>query len=177
MVTRRLSYNRDVSRKIILLGNTGVGKTSLVTRWVDGHWDPESPPTIGTSNSFKNVEIGQKTVKVTIWDTAGQEQFRSITPLYVRGARAAIIVASTDSPNSFDAIPSWLEMVGITLTKSIELYRSNFVTIFTVSAPTGQKVDELFLKASRIVDNSLVEAADAEISPAINPPPDKSECC
>jgi small GTP-binding protein len=195
------SIHRGIALKVILLGNPGVGKTSLVTRWMDNHWDPEVVPTVGTSNNLRNVKLGQKSVKIALWDTAGQEQFRSITPLYIRGARVAIIVTATDSPESFDAIPSWLEILGIseekpipallavnkidfrdpwgddTLSKAIESNRSRFVTVFAVSAATGQDVEELFREAVRIADTSISEQKDANESPILIQSSEQSKCC
>jgi small GTP-binding protein len=176
MSSRRISFNHDNARKVILLGNAGVGKTSLATRWVHGSFDSRMSSTVGASSCYKEVLLGETTVNVTLWDTAGQEQFRSITPLYIRGSRVAIIVASTDSADTFHSIPSWLELLSQTeedpipallainkcdvkdpwtddaLCRAIELYRASFVTVFSVSALSGDQVSELFAEAARLAD-------------------------
>jgi small GTP-binding protein len=176
MTSRRVSFNHDNARKVILLGNTGVGKTSLTARWVHGAFDARMSPTIGAASWSKDVQLGQAVVKITLWDTAGQEQFRSIAPLYIRGARVAVIVASADSAETLHAIPAWLELLAQAdeepvpallainkcdcrdpwaddaLCRAIELYRASFVTVFAVSAMSGDQVAELFTEAARLAD-------------------------
>jgi small GTP-binding protein len=198
--THRPSFNREAARKVILLGNTGVGKTSLASRWVYSDYDPDVAPTIGASNLFKEISLGDKLINVTLWDTAGQEQFRAITPLYVRGARAAIIVVATDAAESFDAIPTWLDLLAAaqekpisallavnksdlqdpwadeTLSKAIELYRESFLTVFAVSAVSGDQVSELFCEAARIAEESHRAESDVVPSP-LSESPDKSQTC
>jgi small GTP-binding protein len=199
--TRRPPSNRQPARKVILLGNTGVGKTSLATRWIYNDYDPDVAPTIGASNISKEVSLGNKHINVTLWDTAGQEHFRAITPLYVRGARAAIIVASTDAAESFDAIPTWLELLSCSaetpiaallavnksdladpwadeaLSKAIELYRASFLTVFAVSAMYGDQVSELFSEAARIADASHGADSDMLPRPVCEEPRKSQSCC
>jgi small GTP-binding protein len=175
-MSRRLSFNLDVSRKVILLGNTGVGKTSLSHRLLFDTFDTLITPTIGAANGFREIQVGNKTVKITLWDTAGQDQFRAITPLYVRGAKVAIIVTAADAIDSFHAIPTWLELLGSTqedlipailcvnkcdlkdpltddaMAKLIDLYNSQFLSVFYTSACTGEQVDELFAEAAKVSD-------------------------
>jgi small GTP-binding protein len=108
---RRLSFNHENAKKVIFLGNTGIGKTARAVRWVRGSYDEGIVPTIGAAHASKDIEVGQTIVKITLWDTAWQEQYRTIAPLYVRGSRVAIIVASIDLIDSFHSIPAWLELL------------------------------------------------------------------
>ena len=164
--------------KVIMLGNSGVGKTSLVSRWVRDEFSDGTRPTIGASNFIKDIEIDSKNVKVTLWDTAGQEQFRAITPLYIRGTKAAIICASQCDIESFQNIDQWLELLVLqdkttpailAITKSdvepfpqleerVELIKSKFSSMFIVSAKTGENVNNLFRSAAILaIKNSTVE--------------------
>jgi len=87
--------------KIVLLCDTGVGKTSLALRFTQDVFQPRINPTIGASFLMKNMEIDDQKLKLQIWDTAGQERFRSLAPMYYRGASAAIVVYDICSPQSF----------------------------------------------------------------------------
>lgn len=78
--------------KLVLLGDSGVGKSSLVLRFVTQSFKPYSESTIGASFMSKVVELDGQTVKVQIWDTAGQEKYHSLAPMYYRGAAAAVVV-------------------------------------------------------------------------------------
>jgi small GTP-binding protein len=167
--------DQELPRKVILLGNSGVGKTSLFNRWTNNAFEPSPHPTIGASNTFKAVELDQRVVKITLWDTAGQEQFRSITPLYIRGAKCAILVTEP-TVESFESLHGWIRMLRETLserigtvravtkaagkdpwddselTALIEANRQSFTGVFAVSAKTGTNVDLLFQEAARVAD-------------------------
>jgi len=95
--------------KIVLLGNSGVGKTSLVWRYIHGCYSTDQPSTIGASFMTKRIYVDDWKVKFQIWDTAGQERFRSMTPMYYRAAAAAILVYDITSHESFDAVKQWVE--------------------------------------------------------------------
>lgn len=97
---------RDV--KLCLLGGSGVGKTSLVLRFISDRFDATSSPTIGASYAQKDVQTQDKRiVRFKIWDTAGQEKFRGLAPMYFRGSEAAILVYDTTSTKSFDELKFW----------------------------------------------------------------------
>jgi len=78
--------------KIVLLGDTGVGKSCLTIRFIRNKYFEFQEPTIGAAFLAKNIVCQGKKLKLEIWDTAGQERYRSLAPMYYRGARAAIVV-------------------------------------------------------------------------------------
>ena len=78
--------------KLVLLGDTRVGKSSIVLRFIKGEFDDYKAPTIGATFLTKTVKTDDVTVKFEIWDTAGQEKYRSMAPLYYRGTSAALVV-------------------------------------------------------------------------------------
>jgi len=94
--------------KIVLLGDVGVVKSSLVLQFVANTFNPYAEPTIGASFMTKHLFIDKYKVKLQIWDTAGQERFRSMTPLYYRGAQAAILVYDITSQSSFEKVQDWV---------------------------------------------------------------------
>jgi len=95
--------------KLVLLGETGVGKTSLVLRYVEQRFNPSSLPTIGASFLTKTIWINENRVKLQLWDTAGQERFRSLAPMYYRGAAAALLVYDVCSQDSYDKVKDWVK--------------------------------------------------------------------
>ena len=98
--------------KIILLGNTGVGKTCFLERLIEKHYNYRHDPTIGVD--FRLVyhkTDDDKSIKCHIWDTAGQEQFRSITRQYYKGAGGIILMYDTTNMKSFKDLKNWLEII------------------------------------------------------------------
>ncbi|MDR2074388.1 MAG: GTP-binding protein [Oscillospiraceae bacterium] len=102
------SVKGGVDVKVVLLGNTAVGKTSLVSRMVYGNFNPGVLPTLGASHVSLPREDGGRCFNLAIWDTAGQEVYKSLMPMYLRNAEIAVIVFSVDSSDSFKAIDFWL---------------------------------------------------------------------
>jgi len=94
--------------KIVLLGNAGSGKTSIILRYVSDSVMESYSPTLGASYISKDVSIDGQSLKLSIWDTAGSENYRSLTPMYYRNADAAIIVYDVTDTQSFNSVRSWL---------------------------------------------------------------------
>jgi len=103
-----MTANTEFDAKLVLLGNSGVGKTSLVLRYVQGTYTPDQSSTIGASFMTKRMHVQDFKLKLQIWDTAGQERFRSMTPMYYRGANAAILVYDITADDSFQAVKDWV---------------------------------------------------------------------
>ncbi|XP_077830768.1 ras-related protein Rab-31 isoform X2 [Macaca mulatta] len=95
--------------KVCLLGDTGVGKSSIVCRFVQDHFDHNISPTIGASFMTKTVPCGNELHKFLIWDTAGQERFHSLAPMYYRGSAAAVIVYDITKQDSFYTLKKWVK--------------------------------------------------------------------
>eukprot|EP01119_Soliformovum_irregulare_P009549 TRINITY_DN2296_c0_g1_i1.p1 TRINITY_DN2296_c0_g1~~TRINITY_DN2296_c0_g1_i1.p1 ORF type:complete len:127 (-),score=9.52 TRINITY_DN2296_c0_g1_i1:442-822(-) len=94
--------------KIVILGDTGVGKTSIVLQYVENRFSPISSPTIGASFLSKTLWITNSRIRLQLWDTAGQERFRSLAPMYYRGAAAALLVYDVTSPETFKKVKEWV---------------------------------------------------------------------
>jgi len=123
--------------KLVLLGESAVGKSSLVLRFVKGQFHEFQESTIGAAFLTQTVCLDDTTVKFEIWDTAGQERYHSLAPMYYRGAQAAIVVYDITNADTFERAKSWVK----------ELQRQASPNI--VIALSGNKAD---LTNNRIVE-------------------------
>ncbi|KAK0498451.1 P-loop containing nucleoside triphosphate hydrolase protein [Armillaria luteobubalina] len=106
----RSRYEQGIDSKIVIMGNSGVGKTSLLQRYTQNKFDPKN--TTSTSGAFfvtKKVHVNGLKVRLQLWDTAGQERFRSMAPMYYRGANAALLLYDITNASTFNDIRGWLE--------------------------------------------------------------------
>ena len=94
--------------KVLLLGNSNVGKSSLFLRFVDDIWNDTFVPTIGVDFKIKTFEIDEKKIKMQIWDTAGQERFKNIIASYYRGAHGILLIYDVTDKDSFKNLSNWL---------------------------------------------------------------------
>ncbi|CAJ1331935.1 unnamed protein product [Effrenium voratum] len=126
--------------KLVLLGDASVGKSCLVVRFAKGEFYEYQEPTIGAAFMTQTVSLSSEVVKFEIWDTAGQERYKSLAPMYYRGAAAAVIVFDITSRESFDAAKSWVS----------ELQNTD-----TLIALAGNKSD---LEATRAVEREMARS-------------------
>ena len=96
------------SAKVLLVGDSGVGKASILLRFIDDTFDEDINNTIGVDCKARPVDVDGQPVQLTIWDTAGQEKFRSLTSSYYRGAHAVVLVFDVCSRESFEHLADWL---------------------------------------------------------------------
>ena len=165
----------DYTVKILIVGDSGVGKTSLMNRIVEDKYESIYRTTIGVDFNTVCTQVSNKFIKLLIWDTAGQERFKSITQQYYRGAQAVIFVYDLTDSNSFKNITQWLKSVEKTSPYNIikilvgnkldseskrqvsiedafnmvEQYK--FDKFFETSAKNSTGVDETFLFISSII--------------------------
>eukprot|EP01094_Clydonella_sp_ATCC50884_P007937 TRINITY_DN1719_c0_g1_i1.p1 TRINITY_DN1719_c0_g1~~TRINITY_DN1719_c0_g1_i1.p1 ORF type:complete len:216 (-),score=45.82 TRINITY_DN1719_c0_g1_i1:218-865(-) len=158
--------------KVVLLGDTGVGKTSIALRYCQNVFYSRLNPTIGASFLTKAIVVDGIKIKLQIWDTAGQERFRSLAPMYYRGACAAIVVYDITNPQSFDQLKTWLHELQLTLQepivvalvgnksdlapqRAVEMEQvSRFgkeydAIVMEVSAKTNGGIDQLFVEIAK----------------------------
>ena len=93
--------------KLVLIGNAGVGKTSIIYRMIKKVFNETNPPTVGAMFLTYNLEIDGKNHRLQIWDTAGQEKLRSIAPLYYRDAHGVVLVYDTTNKSTFEGLEQW----------------------------------------------------------------------
>ena len=101
----------DFLFKLLLIGNSGVGKSSLLLRFVDEQFREGYHSTIGVDFKIKTIDMDAKVVKLQIWDTAGQERFHTITKTYYKGAHGIIVVYDITDRDSFTAVSQWMEEI------------------------------------------------------------------
>jgi Ras-related protein Rab-1A len=107
----RLGVEYDYLFKLIIIGDTGIGKSCLLNRFSDDMYSDEYISTIGVDFKIRTIEIDGRVCKLQIWDTAGQERFRTITSSYYRGAHGIIIVFDITNPETFTNCEMWLNEV------------------------------------------------------------------
>jgi small GTP-binding protein len=159
--------------KLVLLGDAGVGKSALVLRFVRDQFLEASESTIGAAFLSKSFEIDRQAVRTEIWDTAGQERYRSLAPMYYRGAQAAIVVFDVSSRDSFEGAKRWVRdlqraseasiVIALASNKSdlserlrkveaaeAQAYADEAGLLFyETSARTAQNVEEVFMQVRR----------------------------
>ncbi|KAH0484085.1 MAG: hypothetical protein KVP17_004016 [Porospora cf. gigantea B] len=123
-------HDHDHRFKIVLVGDTSVGKSCLLLRFSDDEFTDSYITTIGVDFRFRTIQIDDKIVKLQIWDTAGQERFRTITSAYYRGANGVIVVCDVTNPKSVESVDGWMA--------EIQKYTSEYVTLMLV----GNKTDD-----------------------------------
>jgi len=144
MATMNPEY--DYLFKLLLIGDSGVGKSCLLLRFADDTYTESYISTIGVDFKIRTIELDGKTIKLQIWDTAGQERFRTITSSYYRGAHGIIVVYDITDQESFNNVKQWLQ--------EIDRYACENVNKLLV----GNKCD---LSAKRAVEtNTAKEYAD-----------------
>eukprot|EP00011_Vannellida_sp_DIVA3-517-6-12_P005807 CAMPEP_0114611728 /NCGR_PEP_ID=MMETSP0168-20121206/4264_1 /TAXON_ID=95228 ORGANISM="Vannella sp., Strain DIVA3 517/6/12" /NCGR_SAMPLE_ID=MMETSP0168 /ASSEMBLY_ACC=CAM_ASM_000044 /LENGTH=245 /DNA_ID=CAMNT_0001822707 /DNA_START=39 /DNA_END=777 /DNA_ORIENTATION=- len=98
----------DYLFKVVLIGDSGVGKSNLLSRFTRNEFNLESKSTIGVEFATRSIQVDSKTVKAQIWDTAGQERYRAITSAYYRGAVGALLVYDISKQVTFENVERWL---------------------------------------------------------------------
>ncbi|KAL6176349.1 hypothetical protein ACLB2K_052983 [Fragaria x ananassa] len=108
-MARRAEEEYDYLFKVVLIGDSGVGKSNLLSRFTRNEFCLESKSTIGVEFATRTLQVEGRTVKAQIWDTAGQERYRAITSAYYRGALGALLVYDVTKPTTFENVSRWLK--------------------------------------------------------------------
>jgi Ras-related protein Rab-7A len=160
--------------KVIILGDSGVGKTSLMNQYVQKKFDNRYKATIGAEFLSKEINIDGQDVKVQIWDTAGQERFQSLGSAFYRGADACILVFDVTSMESFSHLTSWMEEFNIQAGKrdcvlignKVDLSDKRSVTSRTAQAWCQKHDEGIKYFETSAKDNSGVEEAFLAVAAA-----------
>ena len=189
--------------KIALLGNSNVGKSSILYRFIVGEFREDIDSTVGASFMGKVIMVGNKKIKLNIWDTAGQERYSSFSKMYCRDAKAVIFVFDASDLETFSNMDKWHKMLSdVNLDESARMYivankcdlnvpmqfpanvqdfaDKIYAKIFQVSAKTNYGIDDLFFDiAESAIDTPIITNRIVSLLPSkhSNLQPKKSRCC
>ncbi|CAB0030419.1 unnamed protein product [Trichogramma brassicae] len=163
----------DLLFKLLLIGDSGVGKTCILFRFSDDAFSTTFISTIGIDFKIKTVELRGKKIKLQIWDTAGQERFHTITTSYYRGAMGIMLVYDITAEKSFENIVNWLRNIDEHASENVEKMilgnKSDMEDKRVVSTEKGEKIArehgirfmETSAKADINIDRAFRELAEA----------------
>lgn len=185
--------------KVVLVGTTHTGKTSIVQRYVNGQFMINSVSSMQAAFFQKSMTINSKEQPLEIWDTAGQERFRSLTPMYYRDARVAIVVFDITDANSFSKAKQWINELKTTRGDTISLILVgnksdlDFIRVvqmqearqyaalldipyYETSAKTGINIEDLFMQVGTFIADSPFDTTEEaqSITPTQN---NRGACC
>ncbi|KAI3765345.1 hypothetical protein L2E82_15376 [Cichorium intybus] len=157
---------QDYLFKIVLIGDSAVGKSNLLARFARNEFYPNSKSTIGVEFQTQKIEINGKEIKAQIWDTAGQERFRAVTSAYYRGAVGALLVYDISRRQTFDSIGRWLNELhthsDMNVVSILVGNKSDLKDVREVSMEEGKSLAEsegLFFMETSALDSSNVSCA------------------
>ncbi len=166
----------DLIFKIVLIGDSGVGKTNLLARYLKKEYKEETKATVGVEFGEKKYELSGLKIKAQIWDTAGQERYKAITSMYYKGAKGALIVFDLSSKNTFQNVEKWYNEIKKTADPNINLIlignKSDLKDKRQISTEEGEnKAKEMnvaYLETSALNCDNVDKAFDALIEAISN---------
>ncbi|KAI9635105.1 Rab/GTPase [Dioszegia hungarica] len=178
----------DFLIKLLLIGDSGVGKSCLLLRFCDDSWTPSFITTIGIDFKIRTIEMDGKRIKLQIWDTAGQERFRTITTAYYRGAMGILLVYDVTDEKSFQNIRTWHANIeqhasagvnkilignkcdwndkrSVTLEQGKQLADEFGLRFLETSAKANEGVEEAFFVLARDIKTRLIDSQPEAAAP------------
>ncbi|KAJ1964696.1 GTP-binding protein [Dipsacomyces acuminosporus] len=182
MATAQKNTSYDYLMKLLLIGDSGVGKSCVLLRFSDDSFTPSFITTIGIDFKIRTIELDGKRIKLQIWDTAGQERFRTITTAYYRGAMGILLVYDVTDERSFNNIENWYRNIeqhasegvnkilignkcdieerrAVPKEKGQKLADELGIKFLETSAKSNTNVDEAFFSLARDIKKRLLDTA------------------
>ena len=152
--------------KIVLIGDTSVGKTNILSKYLTDEFDAKSKATVGVEFGVKNFKIENNIVKVQIWDTAGEERYRSITNAYYKGAKGSLLVYDITNKKSFENVEKWISDLKANADEDISMIllgnKTDLEDKRVVTTEEGKNKAEFynltFMETSALNGNNIQEA-------------------
>ena len=168
----------DYELKLTLVGDAGVGKTSIIEQIINGKFYQEVPSTIGGGNFIKKLKIEEKECQLSIWDTAGQERFRSLSKIYLKNSNIVIYVYDITRKETFDNITkNWIPIINQLLDVKNIIFgvfgnKSDLYSLDNVGLDNGknlaEEIDAFFFETSAQTSDNIMEAIRVLVSKFIN---------
>ena len=173
----------DLKFKLVLLGDSGVGKTNLISQYMTNTFHQNSKATIGVEFFTRIYKVNNKIIRLEIWDTAGEERYKSITSVYYKGAKGAFIVYDITSRKSFNNVDKWIEEIKEKTSKDIKLivignktdlnnereitfeeakyrFKDMDIPLIETSALNDTNVDQAFIDMIKIIYQDYINKGD-----------------
>jgi len=190
----------DLLFKLLLIGDSGVGKTCILFRFSDDAFNTTFISTIGIDFKIKTIELRGKKIKLQIWDTAGQERFHTITTSYYRGAMGIMLVYDITNAKSFDNIAKWLRNIDEHANEDVEkmilgnkcdwedkrviakekgeaIAREHGIRFLETSAKANINIEQAFLElAEAILNKTPGRDPQENVDAVVRPEPKRTEC-
>ncbi|CAD5334060.1 unnamed protein product [Arabidopsis thaliana] len=170
MAGYRADDEYDYLFKVVLIGDSGVGKSNLLSRFTKNEFSLESKSTIGVEFATRSLNVDDKVIKAQIWDTAGQERYRAITSAYYRGAVGALLVYDVTRHSTFENVETWLkELRNHTDPNIVVMLVGNksdlrhLVAVQTEDAKSFAEKESLYFMETSALEATNVENAFAEV--------------
>ncbi|XP_043708038.1 ras-related protein RABA5c-like [Telopea speciosissima] len=162
--------------KIVIIGDSAVGKSNLLSRYARNEFSMHTKATIGVEFQTQSVDIDGKEVKAQIWDTAGQERFRAVTSAYYRGAVGALIVYDISRRTTFESVSRWLDELNThsdtTVARMLVGNKCDLENIRDVNVEEGKSLAEaeglFFMETSALDSTNVIKAFEMVIREIYN---------
>lgn len=185
------SRSYDMIMKLLLVGDSGVGKSCLLLRFVEDKFNPSFITTIGIDFKIRTIESNGKKIKLQVWDTAGQERFRTITTAYYRGAMGIVLIYDVTDARTFENVENWFQTVTQHANEDAQIFlvgnksddeenrqvskeqgqnlASNLnIPFLEASAKTNANVESIFYELASLIQEKHVDDEPAQRSSGID---------
>ena len=170
--------SKELKFKVVFVGDSTVGKTSIIHKYLN--LEEEIPSTVGATSTKIEIKVKDSTLSLSVWDTAGQETFRNLVPIYAKGAHAAVIVFDQSNPPTYEHVSEWYSYIqqqvgqiivfiaqnkcdlncAVNVSQVFSWAEENQIQVISTSAKVGTGIDSLFTILARSLYDSTMPPTD-----------------